>query len=60
MNEHKRSKLHKKRIRQLKDEPYSQAEAEAAAGLGSYPLKRKSTGEDQDADQVQEKRIKVE
>lgn len=30
---HKRGKPHKRRVRQLKDEPYDQKEAEAAAGL---------------------------
>ncbi|CDH58657.1 bud site selection-related protein [Lichtheimia corymbifera JMRC:FSU:9682] len=32
--EHIRGKLHKKRLKQLKEEPYTQAEADAAAGLG--------------------------
>ena len=31
---HTKTKVHKRRLKELKDEPYSQAEAEAAAGLG--------------------------
>ncbi|KAI8891126.1 hypothetical protein K501DRAFT_289744 [Backusella circina FSU 941] len=31
---HLRSKLHKRRVKKLQDEPYTQAEADAAAGLG--------------------------
>ncbi|XP_014447448.2 zinc finger protein 593 [Tupaia chinensis] len=33
---HFRSKDHKKRLKQLSVEPYSQEEAERAAGMGSY------------------------
>jgi bud site selection protein 20 len=33
INEHTRSKEHKKRLRELKEPPYTQAEAEAAVGL---------------------------
>merc|ERR1711890_66549 len=40
--EHKKTKTHKKRLRLLKEVPYSQAEAEAAAGMGSYTIKAKS------------------
>ncbi|KAL0969567.1 hypothetical protein UPYG_G00229200 [Umbra pygmaea] len=36
LKEHFRTKLHKKRIKLLKEEPYSHAEAERAAGMGSY------------------------
>ncbi|KAL1935736.1 hypothetical protein VTP01DRAFT_4876 [Rhizomucor pusillus] len=32
--EHVRGKYHKKRLKLLKEEPYTQAEADAAAGLG--------------------------
>eukprot|EP00741_Cyanophora_paradoxa_P009565 tig00001530_g9264.t1 len=31
---HTRSKAHKKRLKELKEEPYSHREAEAAAGMG--------------------------
>lgn len=37
---HKKSKPHKKRVRQLKEEPYSQKEAEAAAGYTTDNGKR--------------------
>ncbi|XP_010877919.1 zinc finger protein 593 [Esox lucius] len=36
LKEHFKTKGHKKRIKLLKDEPYSQAEADRAAGMGSY------------------------
>ncbi len=31
-----KTKSHKKRLKDLKDTPYTQKEAEAAAGLGEY------------------------
>jgi bud site selection protein 20 len=34
LHEHRRGKNHKRRIRLLKQEPYSQKEADAAAGIG--------------------------
>ncbi|XP_046871416.1 zinc finger protein 593 [Hypomesus transpacificus] len=36
MKEHFKTKVHKRRLKKLRDEPYSQAEAERAAGMGSY------------------------
>lgn len=36
IKEHFKGKPHKKRIKALKVEPYTQAEAERAAGMGSY------------------------
>merc|ERR1712193_100475 len=51
--DHKKTKNHKKRMRLLKDTPYTQAEAEAAAGMGSYTVKIKKTetvGEDKMVD----------
>uniref|UniRef100_A0A8C7NXU3 Zinc finger protein 593 n=1 Tax=Oncorhynchus mykiss TaxID=8022 RepID=A0A8C7NXU3_ONCMY len=36
LKEHFKTKVHKKRIKRLKDEPYTQAEADRAAGMGSY------------------------
>ncbi|PWA22578.1 hypothetical protein CCH79_00015133 [Gambusia affinis] len=36
LKEHFKTKVHKKRLKQLREEPYSQAEAERAAGMGSY------------------------
>ncbi|ORY99990.1 hypothetical protein BCR43DRAFT_511133 [Syncephalastrum racemosum] len=34
LNEHIKGKTHKKRVKVLKEQPYTQAEADAAAGLG--------------------------
>ena len=39
LKDHNKSKLHKKRVKQLKEVPYSQEEAERAAGMGSYDYK---------------------
>ncbi|XP_023690450.1 zinc finger protein 593 [Paramormyrops kingsleyae] len=36
MKEHFKTKVHKKRLKELRVEPYTQAEAERAAGMGSY------------------------
>lgn len=33
MDEHKKSKVHKRRIKLLKEDPYTQLEAERAAGM---------------------------
>ncbi|KAI9348966.1 hypothetical protein DFJ73DRAFT_834451 [Zopfochytrium polystomum] len=35
LDAHLQTKLHKKRLKRLKEEPYTQKEAEAAAGLGT-------------------------
>merc|ERR1711977_650447 len=42
LTEHKKTKNHKKRLRLLKNSPYTQAEADMAAGQGSYIVKKKS------------------
>ncbi|XP_019403555.1 PREDICTED: zinc finger protein 593 [Crocodylus porosus] len=36
LTEHCRSKVHKRRLKELREEPYTQEEAERAAGMGSY------------------------
>ncbi|XP_078000332.1 zinc finger protein 593-like [Glandiceps talaboti] len=36
LKEHFKGRQHKRRMKALKDEPYTQKEAEAAAGMGSY------------------------
>jgi bud site selection protein 20 len=41
---HTKTKLHRRRLKQLKDEPYSQKEAEAAAGLGRDNRRRDENG----------------
>ncbi|KAJ3023168.1 Bud site selection protein 20 [Thoreauomyces humboldtii] len=35
--EHSKSKIHRRRLKELKDGPYTQKDAEAAAGLGQAP-----------------------
>ncbi|XP_022079264.1 zinc finger protein 593-like [Acanthaster planci] len=48
LKEHFRTKLHKRRLKALETEPYTQKEAEAAAGMGSYhppKLKKVTTQE---------------
>ncbi|KAF9581203.1 hypothetical protein BGW38_001868 [Lunasporangiospora selenospora] len=41
LQEHMRGKIHKKRVKLLKEEPYTQAEADAAAGLQPADTKAK-------------------
>ncbi|CAL9686535.1 unnamed protein product [Knipowitschia caucasica] len=41
MKEHFKTKIHKRRLKQLSEEPYTQAEAERAAGMGSYIAAKK-------------------
>ncbi|EEC10257.1 zinc finger protein 593 [Ixodes scapularis] len=42
LNDHLKSKNHKRRLKALEEDPYSQEEAEAAAGMGCYnPPKRR-------------------
>ncbi|KAE8623840.1 hypothetical protein XENTR_v10005753 [Xenopus tropicalis] len=36
LKEHFKTKVHKRRLKQLREEPYTQEEAERAAGMGSY------------------------
>ena len=43
---HQKSKPHKRRVKALKEEPYSQKEAEAAAGYGSAVAKKDDDAED--------------
>ncbi|XP_054166338.1 zinc finger protein 593-like [Oppia nitens] len=44
LTDHTKSKTHKKRVKLLEDEPYSQEEAERAAGHGNYTYERQITG----------------
>nr|XP_033812453.1 zinc finger protein 593 [Geotrypetes seraphini] len=41
LKDHFKTKVHKRRLKQLAEEPYTQEEAERAAGMGSYFLPRK-------------------
>ncbi|XP_077476403.1 zinc finger protein 593 isoform X2 [Stigmatopora argus] len=36
LKDHFKTKVHKRRLKELREEPYTQAEAERAAGMGSY------------------------
>ncbi|XP_032058170.1 zinc finger protein 593 [Aythya fuligula] len=54
MKEHFRSKVHKKRLKQLSEEPYTQEEAERAAGMGSYIPPKKVQVQTQPLDEVLE------
>ncbi|XP_002161687.2 zinc finger protein 593 [Hydra vulgaris] len=38
LSEHKKTKNHKKRLRVMKEKPYSVAESQMAAGMGSYTI----------------------
>lgn len=40
LGKHQKTKIHKRRLKQLKDDPYSQAEAEQAAGLSTDNRRR--------------------
>ncbi|XP_029316079.1 zinc finger protein 593 [Cottoperca gobio] len=41
MKEHFKTKVHKRRLKKLREEPYTQAEADRAAGMGSYIAPKK-------------------
>ncbi|KXT15499.1 hypothetical protein AC579_3396 [Pseudocercospora musae] len=49
---HEKGKPHKRRVKQLKEEPYSQKEAEAAVGLTSDTDKKVVEEEMEDVDDV--------
>ncbi|XP_033125123.1 zinc finger protein 593-like [Anneissia japonica] len=56
LHEHFRTKLHKRRLKALQTEPYTEKEAEAAAGMGSYHprkqmnIKSQEKGTDESSD----------
>uniref|UniRef100_A0A8D0B0M6 Zinc finger protein 593 n=1 Tax=Salvator merianae TaxID=96440 RepID=A0A8D0B0M6_SALMN len=54
MKDHFRSKVHKKRLKQLSEEPYTQEEAERAAGMGSYVLPKKIEVHTQPVEEMEE------
>ncbi|XP_034269416.1 zinc finger protein 593 [Pantherophis guttatus] len=54
MKDHFRSKVHKKRLKQLSEEPYTQEEAERAAGMGSYIPPKKIEVHTQALDEMDE------
>ncbi|KAF2149910.1 hypothetical protein K461DRAFT_296322 [Myriangium duriaei CBS 260.36] len=53
LSQHTRGKPHKKRVRQLKEEPYTQKEAEAAAGLSTDNGKKLETAMDEDTELIE-------
>ncbi|NWT72335.1 ZN593 protein, partial [Prunella fulvescens] len=54
MKEHFKSKVHKKRLKQLREAPYTQEEAERAAGMGSYVPPKKVEVQTQPLEEVTE------
>ena len=52
--EHLRSKVHKRRLKQLEDEPYSIEESLRAAGIGSYVEPKKRIVQSQPTEEGQE------
>ncbi|XP_064490244.1 zinc finger protein 593-like [Ornithodoros turicata] len=47
LNDHMKSKNHKRRLRALEEDPYTQEEAEAAAGMGNYSAPKRKRVETQ-------------
>lgn len=63
LEDHFRSKIHKKRLKDLQTEPYTQEEAERAAGHGSFaklPTKRKMETQPSKEEYESGKRLKIE
>ncbi|KAK9476135.1 hypothetical protein V1514DRAFT_286028 [Lipomyces japonicus] len=56
---HRRGKNHKRRVKLLKEQPYSQAEADAASGLGVEKY-NKFVSDYQDQKKTQENKMEVE
>lgn len=56
LNEHFKTKVHKRRLKALELEPYSIEESERAAGLGSFklPTKRKIETQNTKSDKIDE------
>jgi bud site selection protein 20 len=62
LDDHFKTKVHKRRMKALQDEPYTEKEAELAAGHGSYkgtPAKRKMETQPTKEEYSQGKRVKV-
>lgn len=62
MQQHFRTKVHKRRLKALETEPYSHEEAERAAGHGNYkePIKRKIETQPSKEEFIEGKRVTVE
>ena len=63
ITDHFKTKVHKRRMKALQDEPYTEKEADLAAGRGSYktqPAKRKMETQPSKDEYSSGKRVKVE
>lgn len=63
LDDHFKTKIHKRRLKDLKDEPYTQEEADRAAGHGSFnklPAKRKMETQPTKEEYSAGKRVKIE
>lgn len=63
LNDHFRTKIHKRRLKDLIKEPYTQEEADRAAGFGSFsklPAKRKMETQPSKEEYKGGKRVKIE
>ncbi|KAG5683839.1 hypothetical protein PVAND_013102 [Polypedilum vanderplanki] len=63
LEDHFKTKVHKRRLKELQDDPYTQEEAEKAAGHGSFnklPAKRKMETQPTKEEYNAGKRVKVE
>ncbi|CRK90815.1 CLUMA_CG004505, isoform A [Clunio marinus] len=62
LSDHFKTKVHKRRLKALQDEPYTEKEADLAAGKGSYigtPAKRKMETQPSKEEYSEGKRVKV-
>lgn len=63
LDDHFKTKVHKRRMKALEDEPFTQEEAERAAGHGSFnklPVKRKMETQPTKEEYAEGKRVKIE
>lgn len=63
LDDHFKTKVHKRRMKALEDEPFTQEEAERAAGHGSFnkmPVKRKMETQPTKEEYADGKRVKIE
>jgi bud site selection protein 20 len=62
LDDHFKTKVHKRRMKALEDDPYTEKEADIAAGRGSYigtPAKRKMGTQPSKEEYAEGKRVKV-
>lgn len=63
LDDHFKTKVHKRRMKALENEPFTQEEAERAAGHGSFdklPVKRKMETQPTQEEYTEGKRVKLE